>query len=164
MAKLLTEDDRAALRSFAPTAGIVVDGLGAVLVCHGSPRSDEEILTPQTPAEQLREALAGVAEPVVVGGHVHRQHDIDVDGRRLVNAGSIGMPDEELPGAYWALLGPDIELRRTEYDAPAPRFDSIPADERRLRRRRRGHRSGRRGRLCAGRGPDRSSSTARARR
>jgi hypothetical protein len=28
----------------------------------------------------------------------------------------VGMPYEERPGAYWALLGPDVELRRTEYD------------------------------------------------
>jgi hypothetical protein len=25
------------------------------------------------------------------------------------------MPYEGRPGAYWALLGPDVELRRTEY-------------------------------------------------
>jgi hypothetical protein len=34
---------------------------------------------------------------------------------RVVNAGNVGMPFEE-PGAYWLLLGPTIELRRTEYD------------------------------------------------
>jgi hypothetical protein len=26
------------------------------------------------------------------------------------------MPYEAEPGAYWALLGPEVELRRTEYD------------------------------------------------
>lgn len=34
---------------------------------------------------------------------------------RVVNAGSVGMPFGE-PGAYWLLLGPDIQLRRTPYD------------------------------------------------
>jgi hypothetical protein len=34
---------------------------------------------------------------------------------RVVNAGSVGEPFGE-PGAYWALLGPDVELRRTAYD------------------------------------------------
>ena len=29
------------------------------------------------------------------------------------------MPYEGRPGAYWALLGPDVEFRRTEYDARA---------------------------------------------
>ncbi|MGH9143674.1 MAG: metallophosphoesterase family protein, partial [Vicinamibacterales bacterium] len=34
---------------------------------------------------------------------------------RIVNAGSVGMPFGEA-GAYWLLLGPDVELRRTAYD------------------------------------------------
>ncbi len=29
------------------------------------------------------------------------------------------MPYEAEQGAYWALLGPDVELRRTPYDAEA---------------------------------------------
>ena len=29
------------------------------------------------------------------------------------------MAYEEEPGAYWALLGPEVELRRTAYDAAA---------------------------------------------
>jgi hypothetical protein len=29
------------------------------------------------------------------------------------------MPYEGRPGAYWALLGPEVELRRTEYDLDA---------------------------------------------
>jgi diadenosine tetraphosphatase ApaH/serine/threonine PP2A family protein phosphatase len=42
-----------------------------------------------------------------------------VAGKRLVNAGSVGMPYEAQPGAYWALFGPDVELRRTDYDLEA---------------------------------------------
>ena len=37
---------------------------------------------------------------------------------RVVNAGSVGMPYEHEPGAYWAMLGPEVELRRTPYDPP----------------------------------------------
>jgi len=32
----------------------------------------------------------------------------------VVNAGSVGMPFAE-PGAYWLLLGRDVELRHTTY-------------------------------------------------
>jgi hypothetical protein len=39
-----------------------------------------------------------------------------VGGVRVINAGSVGIPYEGRPGAYWALLGPGVELRRTEYD------------------------------------------------
>ena len=40
-------------------------------------------------------------------------------GLRAVNAGSVGMPHEGRPGAFWALLGPTVELRCTEYDVDA---------------------------------------------
>ena len=56
---------------------------------------------------------------MVVCGHTHVQFDRQVAGKRLVNAGSVGMPYEAQPGAYWALLGPDVELRRTAYDLEA---------------------------------------------
>jgi predicted phosphodiesterase len=96
-----------------------VDGLGAVRFCHGSPRSDEECVTPETPEERVREFMTGVDERLVVTAHVHIQFDRSVAGVRSVNAGSVGLPYEGRPGAYWALLGPDVELRRTEYDLEA---------------------------------------------
>ena len=95
-----------------------IEGQGEVLFCHGSPRSDMEILTEATPQERLRETLAGVKENVVVCGHTHMQFDRMCDGKRVVNAGSVGMPYGE-PGAYWLLLGPDVSLRKTNYDLEA---------------------------------------------
>ncbi len=68
-----------------------VEGVGEVLFCHGSPRSDMEILTVATPEERLREALAGVKEDVVVCGHTHMQFDRVCDGKRVVNAGSVAI-------------------------------------------------------------------------
>jgi diadenosine tetraphosphatase ApaH/serine/threonine PP2A family protein phosphatase len=64
----------------------------------------------------LGEILAGVEERVVVCGHTHHQFDREVNGIRVVNAGSVGMPYEGRAGAYWALLGPGVEHRRTDYD------------------------------------------------
>ncbi len=92
-----------------------VPGLGAVRFCHGSPRSDDEVITAITPAERVRPMLEGVPQPVVVCGHTHMQFDRRIDGVRLVNAGSVGMPYGQ-PGAYWLLLGPDVRLTRTNYD------------------------------------------------
>ena len=103
------------LAQFPEHVSVAVDGLGDILFCHGSPRSDEEILTVATPDGRAREALAGVAQRVVVCGHTHMQFDRCVGAVRVVNAGSVGMPYGE-PGAYWLLLGPGVELRRTPYD------------------------------------------------
>jgi putative phosphoesterase len=101
---------------FAPTVSLVHDRLGAIRFSHGSPRSDEECVTVRTPVERVREFLAGVDERLVFTAHTHVQYDRVVEDARLVNAGSVGMPYEGRPGAYWALLVDDVDLRRTEYD------------------------------------------------
>jgi predicted phosphodiesterase len=114
-----TAEDLAFLAGFEPTVSVDVDGLGPTCFCHGSPRSDEECVTEQTPAERVREFMAGVDEEVVVTGHVHLRHDRDVEGVRLLSPGSVGLPYGEVPASYWALLGPDVEFRRTSYDVDA---------------------------------------------
>jgi predicted phosphodiesterase len=116
----LDEEQLSFLRALPHPLSLEVDGLGAVLFCHGSPRSDEEILTAITPPKRLDPMLDGVQERVIVCGHTHVQFDRLVGDRRLVNAGSVGMPYEGQPGtAAWALLGPEVELCRTGYDAAA---------------------------------------------
>jgi putative phosphoesterase len=97
---------------------IPVDGLGDVLFCHATPRSDDELLTRISPDERWLAALEGVEANVVVCGHTHVQFDRTVGGYRVVNAGSVGMPYETEPGAYWLLAGPEVELRRTPCEVP----------------------------------------------
>jgi predicted phosphodiesterase len=107
------------LAAYEPTISLDVDGLGPTLFCHGSPRSEDEMITVLTPAERLAPMVHGVRERVIVGGHTHRQFDRRLLDRRIVNAGSVGMPYEGVAGAFWVLLGPDVELRRTDYDVAA---------------------------------------------
>lgn len=104
------------LAGAALTVSLDVDGVGRVLFCHATPRNDTEMRTAISPDERWLEVLEGVEEPVVVCGHTHVQFDRTVGATRVVNAGSVGMPYEDEPGAYWLLLGPGIDLRRTTYD------------------------------------------------
>ena len=97
------------------TLDLEIPGVGDVLFCHATPRNDTEIFTRLTPEDRVRRALAGVQASLVVCGHTHMQFDRMVDTTRVVNAGSVGMPFGEA-AAYWLLLGPDVELRRTAYD------------------------------------------------
>jgi putative phosphoesterase len=106
----------ALLRSFSDHVVVEVDGLGVVRVCHGSPRGDTECVTVATPETRVREFMADVEETIVATAHTHVQFDRRVDEIRLLNPGSVGLPYEGRPGAFWALLGPDVELRRTDYD------------------------------------------------
>jgi len=92
-----------------------VQELGNVLFCHATPRSDTEMFSSQTAETTLLPIFAGIDEPIVVCGHTHRQFDRMIGKTRVINAGSVGMPFGAT-GAYWLLLGPDVELRRTEYD------------------------------------------------
>lgn len=68
-----------------------------------------------TPGDRLLPLFEGLSVSVVVCGHTHRPSDRQVGQTRVVNAGSVGEPFGA-PGAYWLLLGPDIQLRRTHYD------------------------------------------------
>jgi predicted phosphodiesterase len=111
----LSTDQLEALRSWPTAITLDVEGLGTVVFCHGSPRRDDEIITRVTPAEAVEEACGGL--PLVVGGHTHVQFDRRTGATRMVNAGSVGMPYEGRRGAFWALVGPDVALMSTEYDA-----------------------------------------------
>jgi putative phosphoesterase len=114
-AKQLERSHRDFLAGLPEQLVIGVDSLLDVLFCHATPRSDEEIITRETPVARLSEILAGVKQNIVVCGHTHMQFDRAINGVRIVNAGSVGMPYGEA-GAYWLLLGPEVVLRRTLYD------------------------------------------------
>ena len=102
------------------THELSIDGLGRVLMCHSTPASDDPIYTRITPEDELLALLGPIAADVLVCGHTHMQFDRTLSsGLRIVNPGSVGMPYEGKRGAFWALLGPDVEFRRTEYDVEA---------------------------------------------
>lgn len=104
----LTDEQVAFLHALPPTLQI-----GNVLYVHASPRNDLDIFTERTPEERIAFLFEDVDADVVVCGHVHTQYDRVIAGTRVVNSGSVGMPYEEQPGAYWTL---DLEHRRTPYD------------------------------------------------
>jgi putative phosphoesterase len=105
------------LASFSERVVVGIEGIGEVLFCHATPRSDEEIVTILTPDDRLREILSDIEQNMIVCGHVHTQYDRRLDRKRVVNAGSVGMPYQGEPvGAFWLLLGPGVEFRRSEYD------------------------------------------------
>jgi len=114
-AEQLRPEDEPLLASWPDTLRVQVDGLGEVLFCHATPRSDTEIFTRLTPEARLLPLFDGLDVPLVVCGHTHMQFDRAIGSTRVVNAGSVGMPFAE-PGAYWLLLGPDVQLQHTRYD------------------------------------------------
>jgi putative phosphoesterase len=117
-AEQLDPDRERLLAGWPRILRVPVRGLGEVLFCHGTPRSENEVFTRLTPEERLLPLFDGLDVSVVVCGHTHMQFDRTIGRVRVVNAGSVGMPFGE-PGADWLLLGPDVQLRHTPYDLAA---------------------------------------------
>jgi predicted phosphodiesterase len=107
----------AMLASWPRTIRLVIEGLGEVVFCHSTPRSETEIFTRLTAEEKLAPIFDTLGASVVVCGHTHMQFDRMIGRTRVVNAGSVGMPIGQT-GAFWIWLGPGVELRRTTYNLP----------------------------------------------
>jgi putative phosphoesterase len=108
----LAPEQIAFLHELPPTQRI-----GEVLFCHATPRNDLDIFTERTPEEQIAPLFAGTDASVVVCGHTHMQFERTIAGKRVINSGSVGLPYEDGPGAYWML---DLRHRRTEYEGAEP--------------------------------------------
>jgi putative phosphoesterase len=115
----LTDEQIAFLYGLPPTVQI-----GRVLFCHATPQNDIDIFTERTPEERVAPHFAGIDADVVVCGHTHMQFERTIAGKRVLNSGSVGMPYEGEPGAYWML---DLVHRRTEYVPDEPL--DLPARE-----------------------------------
>jgi predicted phosphodiesterase len=105
------------IRGWPETIVCEVRGVGAIRVCHGSPRSDIELLTPGTSEERIAEATSMVPERTIAHGHTHLQYQRAAAGRQIIAPGSVGLPYTTGPfGARWAMLGPDVRLLTTGYE------------------------------------------------
>lgn len=93
-----------------------------MLVVHGSPCSDEEGVTAKTSGEDLAKWGVQSDISVLAAGHTHVPIDRTVNGIRLVNCGSIGLPFDGIPRASYAIVTklPNdktaVDIRRVDYD------------------------------------------------
>lgn len=111
----LLPEHRQVIASWPVGLQVEIPGLGDVLFCHATPRSDTECFTRHTPEDRLRPVFEGLDVSAVICGHTHMQFDRVIGRMRVINAGSVGMPFGE-PGAYWLLLGPGVQHRQTTFD------------------------------------------------
>lgn len=114
-AQQLSSDHRHLIASWPATFRIELRGVANVLFCHATSRNDYEIFLPSTPEQTVLPIFRDLGVAVVVCGHIHVQFDRMIGNTRVINAGSVGMPFGK-PGADWLLLGPDVQLRHTDYD------------------------------------------------
>ncbi len=115
VADQLGSDQLERIEAWPLASRVSLPGLGEVLFCHATPRSDTEIFVRTTKESKLVKLFAEAEAQLVVCGHTHMPFDRRIGSVRVVNAGSVGMPFGA-PGAYWLLLGDSVDLRHTEYD------------------------------------------------
>jgi putative phosphoesterase len=115
VARQLDRVHRDFLAALPATITLNVHSLGPALFCHAVPENDTTVFTRVTPEDRVQALLKNVAQSLIVCGHTHMPFDRQVGSKRVVNAGSVGMPYGP-PGAYWALLGPAVSFMQSPYD------------------------------------------------
>lgn len=114
----LTRRHQRLLDAMPEHATVDIDGFGLVRFCHATPRDDEEVVLVDSRLERWAEVFQQLPDEVrtVVCGHTHMPYLRLVEGRLVVNPGSVGMPYGRM-GAHWAILsGGAVTLGRTVID------------------------------------------------
>jgi len=116
----LSKKSRKYLRFLSQEIRMKVKGK-RILLTHGSPASNAEPLTLDTPDKRLRELAKMAKADVIICGHSHQPFAREVDGVWFINTSSVGRPDDGDPRACYAILQIDskqIQVRhyRVEYD------------------------------------------------
>jgi len=115
-AKAQLDDEQLRFLADLPPRTEVADGAYRLVHSHPDPDNLGEYVRPRqfTAMRPYLDAHDGL-----VLGHTHVQHATTVDGRLVVNPGSVGQPRDGDPEAAYAVLDTaanEVDLRRTRYD------------------------------------------------
>jgi predicted phosphodiesterase len=117
----VTADHKRYLRNLPLTMTVMLGRLRVQLV-HGSPRRINEYLYEDRPESSVARLFDLTGADVMVCGHTHLPYQrILADGRRLLNAGSVGKPKDNDPRACYLILSAagrelEAEFIRVPYD------------------------------------------------
>jgi len=113
------------IRSFVPTLDVqLADGF-VLRAFHGSPRSYDDVVLPETPDAEAERILGGSGADLLAGGHTHLQWARYVDGALYVNPGSVGFaydrfdddPSPKNLAEYAIVNGGSVEFRRVPWQS-----------------------------------------------
>jgi putative phosphoesterase len=87
---------------------------------HGSPRANNEYLFEGS--EALLQVMDSIKESVLVCGHTHLPYHQMINGKQIINSGSIGKPKHGNPNATWIYAEISngrwsVKIMETAYDA-----------------------------------------------
>jgi predicted phosphodiesterase len=138
----LTPDLASFIATFQPTIEIPLCDRQTLLCFHGSPSSSTDVILAQTRPDELDSLLAPHQATVMAGGHTHVQMLRRHKDTLLINAGSVGLPFEQMPFAGaprvlpWAEYGivhcqhgmVGVELRQVAVDLDAVKEAALASD------------------------------------
>lgn len=85
----LTEQDLDWISALPNRMTVELPGWPTLLCCHGSPQKTNGVIRPNVP--ETWDVLQDVSEEIVLHGHHHQQWDFFANGKRVINAGSVGV-------------------------------------------------------------------------
>lgn len=123
MKKHVTEDNKAYLRGLLHRLALTVYDQRILLV-HGSPRKINEYLFEDRPDESILRLINSENADLLICGHTHLPYSKRIEGKYLVNVGSVGKPKDGDPRAGYTVLtltenGITTEIIRVAYDVEA---------------------------------------------
>ena len=98
---------------------ISIDGMEPILVCHGTPFMNNKKLLPDD--EKLMEEVGKCSEKYIICGHTHIQGLIGDGEKKIINAGSVGVPLNSAGNAQYLIIESEgvewkINFYSLEYD------------------------------------------------
>lgn len=120
--KELSDDDKKFLSSL-PEKLILKENGVKIMLCHGSPRKNDENITTDIDLKLLQKITNDVNADVIFCGHTHVPCGFVTENEKtIVNVGSVGRPFSETPKSCYAIINIDdnadfgIEHRLVDYD------------------------------------------------
>ena len=86
----LTAKDMDFFRSLPYTRELAIEGMPPLTICHGSPEKVNGKLLPND--EKTLEIMEKDPNNIILCGHTHMQAGLEHGGKKILNAGSIGIP------------------------------------------------------------------------
>jgi len=101
-----------------------------VFAAHGSPSTINEFIY-KDDIKALKRVAGSVDAEIIILGHTHQPYVVNIDGKLMVNSGSVGKPEDGSPEASFAVIdlegAPSASLYRTPYDVEKNISDLLKA-------------------------------------
>lgn len=105
----ISDENKEFLFNIEKTKEIVISNIKILLV-HGSPRSNDENISPDLPVKKIEEMLKGATADLIFCGHTHIPCGYQTNtNQTVVNVGSVGRPFSDEPKSCYVLLEIDEE-------------------------------------------------------